>query len=883
MINARLEELRSKFQENPRRYFAPFANELRKTGDPVQAISVCRAHLATQPGHVSGHIVLGQALFEAGQANEARDTFTAALELDPENLIALRSLGEISQVNGEFVAARQWYVRLLDADPRNTEVAQLLKDLPTENALAPSVEPVQAHAAETTLEEHKEQERSPFEPPAPAPSFHSGFTGPGPAYKTAEDLAEEARQVEAREEPTVAANDAAAASQVEFVDMDAEASEPAAPVAWKAESEAIEMVDLDSFTAEQSVGEPVSAAPEEPRAEAAAPTEDFADFSFASEESEATASEPEATAGAPEFAMPVDEASEDLEQPRALFAERGFDGPADDQIGWMMTPSAVESDLESAPENWFDAPSPEPEQVTAQQETEEQPAVEANEPSPATDSWFDDVPGAAVVVPTEGVTTDDFWLPPDLSQVPTTPVANAPEEVAEPFRVNASETESIETVAEDVAEEAVAHSDRQEETQSAEFVPPMEFATPDVDQYESAPSSSIEYFDHESSTEQADVHEEAPVSEWSDSLASTAEGEPQVQPVAEGETEAFAHHEVEQVSELYVNPTAEQDTQSYVEPVAEQESEPYVQPVAERESEPVESWASAAPEVSYSEPQVDYSEPSYSDAVEAASEAQPIESAAAPSEESEAFVVASGAPDEPSYPDPVIGHTPPMAAAEMQPAPAPFVTETLAELYLQQGFRGEALSIYRQLVERDPSNATLRDRMVAIERGEDEQRQSPVPQVAASERASSQSVRTFFSKLARRPAVGPSASASITEAVPASDVPFASAASALANLFAASKPPASDEGAAASLAGAYTNPSGRPSRAADRELSLDHLFRDVPPGGSQAGGMSLDEFYSTPNAETGSPTEPAEANEPPESGGADIRQFTAWLEGLRKK
>ena len=120
MTNPRLEELRAKFQENPRRYFAPYANELRKAGDPAQAIAVCRTHLASQPGHVSGHIVLGQALYEAGEGNEARDIFTAALELDPENLIALRSLGEIAQVTGDFASARQWYQRLLDADPRNS-------------------------------------------------------------------------------------------------------------------------------------------------------------------------------------------------------------------------------------------------------------------------------------------------------------------------------------------------------------------------------------------------------------------------------------------------------------------------------------------------------------------------------------------------------------------------------------------------------------------------------------------------------------------------------------------------------------------------------------------------------------------------------------------
>src|SRR5688572_13408728 len=156
MMNARLEELRSKFQENPRRYFAPFANELRKAGDTAQAISVCRAHLVSQPGHVSGHIVLVQALYEAGEATEARDIFTAALELDPENLIALRTLGEIAQVNGEFGAARQWYERLLDADPRNNEVAQFLKDLPPEAPSAPEA------ASAADVDEAKGADRLPY-------------------------------------------------------------------------------------------------------------------------------------------------------------------------------------------------------------------------------------------------------------------------------------------------------------------------------------------------------------------------------------------------------------------------------------------------------------------------------------------------------------------------------------------------------------------------------------------------------------------------------------------------------------------------------------------------------------------------------------------------
>src|SRR6185503_8261205 len=127
---ARIDELKKKFDENPRRYFAPLANELRKAGDLEQAIALCRAHLPQQSGHISGHIVLAQALFEANEPDEARHVFEQALDLDPENLIALRSLGDIARAAGDMGATRAWYERVLEVDPRNEEILDLLRDLP---------------------------------------------------------------------------------------------------------------------------------------------------------------------------------------------------------------------------------------------------------------------------------------------------------------------------------------------------------------------------------------------------------------------------------------------------------------------------------------------------------------------------------------------------------------------------------------------------------------------------------------------------------------------------------------------------------------------------------------------------------------------------------
>jgi tetratricopeptide (TPR) repeat protein len=127
--SARLDELKRKFEENPRRYFAPLANEHRKSGDLDQAIALCRTHLPQQPAHISGHIVLAQALFEAGSLDESREIFHTALGLDPENLIALRYLGDIARDADDVETARGWYQRVLEVDPRNDEIVQLVRDL----------------------------------------------------------------------------------------------------------------------------------------------------------------------------------------------------------------------------------------------------------------------------------------------------------------------------------------------------------------------------------------------------------------------------------------------------------------------------------------------------------------------------------------------------------------------------------------------------------------------------------------------------------------------------------------------------------------------------------------------------------------------------------
>src|SRR5688572_17511524 len=124
---ALIEDLLRQYAENPRRVFARLANELRKSGDYDRAIEICRGQIPQQPGYISGHIVLGQSLYDSGRLEEARQAFETALNLDPENLIALRHLGDIARQHGETEVAKGWYRRLLEVDPQNDEVVAQLE------------------------------------------------------------------------------------------------------------------------------------------------------------------------------------------------------------------------------------------------------------------------------------------------------------------------------------------------------------------------------------------------------------------------------------------------------------------------------------------------------------------------------------------------------------------------------------------------------------------------------------------------------------------------------------------------------------------------------------------------------------------------------------
>ena len=259
--------------------------------------------------------------------------------------------------------------------------------------------------------------------------------------------------------------------------------------------------------------------------------------------------------------------------------------------------------------------------------------------------------------------------------------------------------------------------------------------------------------------------------------------------------------------------------------------------------------------------------------------------------------------------------TPSTPTEEVEPPAGPdaFATETMAELYAQQGHLDSAMEIYDQLLERSPNDAELRRRAEEVERQLNgapaggaaapadetvvasmaaEMSVADVVPDAASGAFAGPTIREFFREILEGGIAETSVAASASdEAVPPMiDAPSAESEGSIDLLFSDSPTDDDDLSAAMSLAEAFGVPSegdddaalrGTPAHPAADELSLDHVFRAATPpkGGAAAGAFSLDQFFGGAEA---NPDTPESSDAAPPRSSDDIAQFNAWLNGLKK-
>ena len=92
----RIEELRRRIQTDPASIaFAALADEYLRVGRFDDAIATCTLGLRRHPSYLSARVTLGRALMGAGRIDEAQTELELVLQAAPDNLAAVRALGEI--------------------------------------------------------------------------------------------------------------------------------------------------------------------------------------------------------------------------------------------------------------------------------------------------------------------------------------------------------------------------------------------------------------------------------------------------------------------------------------------------------------------------------------------------------------------------------------------------------------------------------------------------------------------------------------------------------------------------------------------------------------------------------------------------------------------
>ena len=105
-MDYRIEQLRYLLREDPSsRIFYQLGELLRREGEADQAVEILRTGLERHPRYVSAWVCLGRSHRDLRTLEEARQSFQTALDLDRENPVAARLLGETAAELEDWLGA----------------------------------------------------------------------------------------------------------------------------------------------------------------------------------------------------------------------------------------------------------------------------------------------------------------------------------------------------------------------------------------------------------------------------------------------------------------------------------------------------------------------------------------------------------------------------------------------------------------------------------------------------------------------------------------------------------------------------------------------------------------------------------------------------------
>jgi len=160
-LEAEIRTLRSLFwsdRDPDGRGFAPLADAYRRAGDAKQALELLGDGMDRHPNFTPGHVVAARLYVEQGLFTEAEIAARRVLDLDPENVDALRSLVRALDESGETIEAAKVreQIATLDLEPLEDETPA---DASAEAEMLATSEPEEETeiASEPEVQEHVDE------------------------------------------------------------------------------------------------------------------------------------------------------------------------------------------------------------------------------------------------------------------------------------------------------------------------------------------------------------------------------------------------------------------------------------------------------------------------------------------------------------------------------------------------------------------------------------------------------------------------------------------------------------------------------------------------------------------------------------------------------
>lgn len=249
MAVSEIEKNRRRWEENPKGLaFAAYADALRKAGEAEQALEVLQAGLEYHPDYIPANIVRGRCHLDLGEDAAAEAAFGRVLALDPENVIALKALADVTERGQRWHEATQWLNALLAIDRGNDaareqmtriQIAQQDAELAAAQAVTDAEIAAQVAEANAVAAAEAEREAGDREAADAAAAVRAVVDGTPLELEQSQPDAWVPDHVDRVDEPAIVAEDVTPLAGIE-------------PTSFQAESSTVTAAPLDGFVTEEA-------------------------------------------------------------------------------------------------------------------------------------------------------------------------------------------------------------------------------------------------------------------------------------------------------------------------------------------------------------------------------------------------------------------------------------------------------------------------------------------------------------------------------------------------------------------------------------------------------------------------------------------------------